>query len=74
MPRYTTLSMPKPDALALLALARFALKDLEREPTFEERRALESLEHTLEGKDRRATNRHNTAKKPRVGLDLRRTA
>lgn len=75
MAHYTTLSMPKADALAVLALARAGLRGLEREATLEEKRGLESLEYTLEGRDRRSVNRFAkspTSRKPRVGLDLRR--
>lgn len=73
MPHYVKISVPKADALALLTLVRFAEKELERGLTFEERRAKESLEHAVEGRDRRATNTHNVwPKQERRGLDLRR--
>lgn len=78
MPRYADISMPRPHALALLTLVRFAAKELERGLTFEERKALESLEYSLEGRDRRAENRRATpkpAKGKRMGfLDVRKSA
>jgi hypothetical protein len=73
MANYVELTMPKSEALAGLALLRFAASELERDLTFEERKLVERLEYALEGKDRRKANRFpKPAPRPRVELDLRR--
>jgi hypothetical protein len=79
MANYVDLSMPKSEALAGLALLRFAASELERPLTLEERKLVERLEFALEGKDRRKANRFaNPGPKPkgkRMGyLDVRRSA
>ena len=73
MAHYVKLSTPKADAVAGLALLRFAAREVGRPLSVEERRFMESLEYTVEGRDRRAKNTHNVwPKGERRGLDLRR--
>ena len=72
MANYISLSLPRADAeLALEMLSR----GLDRQ-SLREIRVRERLARALEGRDLRATNRHNVHVKhpprPRVGLDLRR--